>query len=57
MSCERGRTGGRTNELYRDIREAGLHAGVCDRRVDEEQKWQLVSEITVNSTAKNLKTV
>lgn len=36
---------------------AGPRAGVCDRRVDEEQRWQFVFEITVNSTANNFNTV
>lgn len=35
---------------------AGLR-GVCDRRVDEEQRWQLVFDFIVDSTAINFTTV
>ncbi len=56
LRTRRDRTG---NQLAEEgtQRGAGLHAGVCDRRVDEEQRWQLVFGFIVNSTANNFATV
>lgn len=48
-SCERGRTERATNQQSGGLERAGLHAWVCDRRVDEEQRWQLVFDFIVNS--------